>query len=240
MGAGGSMFRSSERQQIIDYIIRSKIKDGTCFWCFLHWIDILLYNLLYVLHFYDICDWVSYAPYPLNTSVYFNMNLSLIPYIVQMKLIYIQVGQNSTNTQNWAKRSSSAFPCTCTPSSTTFPIRGWLFGNKITILKCPLRGPPSALPTKILTLVWATMWGILWPICLPSRWIRLRSTLAKVLRFTLRTWRFIRVGWCFRVCWASLCLLCRWVSFSCYMFCFCVISNIILWLWPWVLSFTCT
>ena len=28
MGAGGSMFRSSERQQIIDYIIRSKIKDG--------------------------------------------------------------------------------------------------------------------------------------------------------------------------------------------------------------------
>jgi hypothetical protein len=28
MGAKGAMFRSSERQQIIDYIIRSKIKDG--------------------------------------------------------------------------------------------------------------------------------------------------------------------------------------------------------------------
>jgi hypothetical protein len=29
MGDKGAMFRSSERQQIIDYIIRSKIKDGT-------------------------------------------------------------------------------------------------------------------------------------------------------------------------------------------------------------------
>jgi hypothetical protein len=28
MGDRGAMFRSSERQQIIDYIIRSKIKDG--------------------------------------------------------------------------------------------------------------------------------------------------------------------------------------------------------------------
>jgi hypothetical protein len=28
MGDKGAMFRSSERQQIIDYIIRSKIKDG--------------------------------------------------------------------------------------------------------------------------------------------------------------------------------------------------------------------
>lgn len=28
MGNNGAMFRSSERQQIIDYIIRSKIKDG--------------------------------------------------------------------------------------------------------------------------------------------------------------------------------------------------------------------
>eukprot|EP01037_Dinobryon_pediforme_P047751 gene47751-62164_t len=27
-GADGSIFRSSERQQIIDYIVRSKIKDG--------------------------------------------------------------------------------------------------------------------------------------------------------------------------------------------------------------------
>lgn len=30
MGDKGAMFRSSERQQIIDYIIRSKIKDGKC------------------------------------------------------------------------------------------------------------------------------------------------------------------------------------------------------------------
>lgn len=28
MGGDGNIFRSSERQQIIDYIIRSKIKDG--------------------------------------------------------------------------------------------------------------------------------------------------------------------------------------------------------------------